>query len=117
MSLSRGRPPTDPPAGNAPRAHFPERRNAQPPSSEKQPAKKQMTNEATGLLAIWSTIAPESETDYIHWLTREHVFERVSVLGFQSGRVLKRRGSSPSEYVMLYELDNADVMSNSGYLE
>ncbi|RKT22492.1 hypothetical protein B0G69_5957 [Paraburkholderia sp. RAU2J] len=76
-----------------------------------------MTNEATGLLAIWSTIASESETDYMHWLTREHVFERVSVPGFRSGRVLKRRGSRPSEYVMLYDLDNADVMSSPGYLE
>ncbi|MFL9899769.1 hypothetical protein PQR71_16735 [Paraburkholderia fungorum] len=69
------------------------------------------------MLAIWSTIASESETDYMHWLTREHIFERVSVPGFRSGRVLKRRNSQPSEYMMLYELDNANVMSSPGYLE
>ncbi|MFM0125119.1 hypothetical protein P0D73_40705 [Paraburkholderia sp. RL18-101-BIB-B] len=69
------------------------------------------------MLAIWSTIAAESETDYMHWLTREHIFERVSVPGFRSGRVFKRRNSRPSEYMMLYELDNADVMSSPGYLE
>ncbi|MEM5460127.1 hypothetical protein VSR69_35525 [Paraburkholderia phytofirmans] len=69
------------------------------------------------MLAIWSTIAAESETDYMHWLTREHIFERVSVPGFRSGRVFKRRNSRPSEYMMLYEFDNADVMSSPGYLE
>lgn len=76
-----------------------------------------MTKQESGLLAIWSTIASDSETDYMHWLTREHIFERVSVPGFRSGRVLKRRNSRPSEYMMLYELDNANVMSSAGYLE
>jgi hypothetical protein len=76
-----------------------------------------LDNENTGLLAIWSTIAAESETDYMHWLTREHIFERVSVPGFRSGRVFKRRNSRPSEYMMLYELDDADVMASSNYLE
>jgi hypothetical protein len=76
-----------------------------------------MTHEGTGLLAIWSTIASESETDYMHWLTREHVFERTNVPGFRSGRVFKRRDSRPSEYLILYELDNAHVMASAGYLE
>jgi hypothetical protein len=77
----------------------------------------QMDNTNTGLLAIWSTIAAESETDYMHWLTREHIFERVGVPGFRSGRVFKRRNSRPSEYMMLYELDSAAVMASSDYLK
>jgi hypothetical protein len=85
--------------------------------SEIPTVRTQMTNEETGLLAIWSTIAPETETDYMHWLTREHIFERVNVPGFRSGRVFKRRNSRPSEYLMLYELENAHVMSSPGYLE
>jgi len=76
-----------------------------------------MDTRSTGLLAIWSTIAAESETDYMHWLTREHIFERVGVPGFRSGRVFKRHSSRPSEYMMLYELDNAAVMASPGYLE
>jgi hypothetical protein len=76
-----------------------------------------MTQEEPGLLAIWSTIAAESETDYLHWLTREHIFERVSVPGFRSGRVFRRCNSRPSEYLMLYELDSAHVMACAGYLE
>jgi hypothetical protein len=75
-----------------------------------------MTNPTEGLLAIWSTIGAEYETDYLHWLTREHVFERVSVPGFRSGRVFRRRESRPSEYLMLYALDHAGVMSSDGYL-
>lgn len=76
-----------------------------------------MEDETTGLLAIWSTIAAGSETDYMHWLIREHIFERVGIPGFRSGRVFKRRDSWPSEYMMLYELDDADVMASPGYLE
>jgi hypothetical protein len=75
-----------------------------------------MNNQSDGLLAIWSTIATETEVDYLHWLTREHIFERVGVPGFLSGRVFKRRDCLPSEYLMLYELASADVMSSDGYL-
>lgn len=75
-----------------------------------------MNNQSDGLLAIWSTIATETEVDYLHWLTREHIFERVGVPGFLSGRVFKRSDCSPSEYLMLYELASADVMSSDGYL-
>lgn len=70
-----------------------------------------------GLLAIWSTVASEFETDYLHWLTREHVFERVGIDGFQSGKVYRRRDSSPSEYLILYELDDAAVMASAAYRE
>ncbi|MGF6507828.1 hypothetical protein [Paraburkholderia sp. 32] len=74
-----------------------------------------MSEKANGLLAIWSTVAKNFETDYLHWLTREHVFERVGVEGFRSGCVYRRRDSAPSEYLMLYELDDASVMSSSAY--
>jgi hypothetical protein len=75
-----------------------------------------MSDQSQGLLAIWSTIAPDDEVNYLHWLTREHVFERVGVPGFLSGRVFRRRDSRPSEYLMLYELTDAGVMSSPGYL-
>ena len=28
--------------------------------------------EGFGYLAIWSDLAPEDETDWTHWITREH---------------------------------------------
>lgn len=74
-----------------------------------------MTIKGTGLLAIWSTVDADFETDYLHWLTREHVFERVGVPGFRCGRVFRRRGSSPAEYMIMYEQDSAQVMSSEGY--
>jgi hypothetical protein len=79
-------------------------------------ARTLMTDQSKGLLAIWSTIAADAETDYLHWLTREHIFERVSVPGFLSGRVFRRRDSQPSQYFMLYELAEASVMSSPAYL-
>lgn len=74
-----------------------------------------MTVNGTGLLAIWSTVAADVETDYLHWLTREHVFERVGIPGFSSGRVFRRRGSAPSEYLILYELAHAEIMGSLDY--
>lgn len=74
-----------------------------------------MSGSANGLLAIWSTVAVDFETDYLHWLTREHVFERVGIRGFRSGSVYRRRDSMPSEYVIMYELDDPSVMASAAY--
>ena len=41
-----------------------------------------MTTGPRGMLAIWSDVAPEAATDYLHWLTREHAEERGSTPGF-----------------------------------
>ncbi len=75
-----------------------------------------MSRHAHGFLAIWSTVSADTETDYLHWLTREHVFERVGVEGFLSGRVFKRLGISPSQYFILYELDRPEIVSSPQYL-
>jgi len=75
-----------------------------------------MTASTHGLLAIWSTVQESFETDYLHWLTREHIFERVGVPGFVSGRAYRRRDSAPSEYVIVYTLENASVMASEGYI-
>lgn len=71
----------------------------------------------SGLLAIWSTVAGDFETDYLHWLTREHVFERVGTRGFIAGSVYRRRGSAPSEYMILYTLEDSAVMASAAYRE
>lgn len=76
-----------------------------------------MATSAHGLLAIWSTVQDEFETDYLHWLTREHVFERVGVPGFLAGCVYRRRHSAPSEYLIVYTLEDASVMSSAPYIE
>jgi hypothetical protein len=32
--------------------------------------------QGAGYLAIWSDLAPQNETDWAHWITREHAAER-----------------------------------------
>lgn len=36
-----------------------------------------MTQHGQAQLAIWRDVEPGQETDYLHWLTREHVLENV----------------------------------------
>jgi hypothetical protein len=37
--------------------------------------------EHNGFLAIWSDVARGEETNYLHWLTREHTAERLGIPG------------------------------------
>ncbi|MDO8903668.1 DUF4286 family protein [Hydrogenophaga sp.] len=67
-------------------------------------------------LAIWSDIEPEQETDYLHWLTREHVLERVGVDGFVSGRVFRSEVAGKCRFFITYELVEAGVLAGPSYL-
>ncbi len=51
--------------------------------------------EGSGFLAIWSDLSPEDETDWAHWMTREHSIERVSIQGFSACRIF-RDAAAPS---------------------
>jgi hypothetical protein len=70
----------------------------------------------TGFLAIWSSIEPALETDYLHWMTREHAIERVSVPGFLGVRMFRARGSAERRYFILYRLAAPDVVASEAYL-
>jgi len=70
-----------------------------------------------GFLAIWKEISDEHEVDYLHWLTREHVFERVGVSGFRAGRVFRNVQASPRQFFILYDLASAEVLSSDAYLQ
>jgi 3-dehydroquinate dehydratase-2 len=52
------------------------------------------TMQGSGYLAIWSDLAPEHETDWMHWMTREHSSERVGVEGFLACRIFRAYGLS-----------------------
>lgn len=67
-------------------------------------------------MAIWSDLRAEDETDYLHWLTREHTQERVSVPGFRTARVFRRIALEVRRYLIVYELDGAEVMAGGPYL-
>lgn len=69
-----------------------------------------------GFLAIWSDVAPEQETDYLHWLIREHTQERVSVPGFLGVRVFHSRAAGIRRYFILYALADSAVMASPAYV-
>ena len=73
--------------------------------------------DSNGFLAIWSDIAREQETDYLHWLTREHTAERVGISGFLGVRVFRARTKDVGRYFILYQLQASSVVKSATYLE
>jgi hypothetical protein len=69
-----------------------------------------------GFLAIWSDVRIEQETDYLHWLTREHTSERLSVDGFLRVRVYRSLDASVRRYFIHYELQSPEVVGSAAYL-
>ena len=70
----------------------------------------------TGFLAIWSDVTAEQETDYLHWLTREHTSERLGVEGFLSVRVYRSLHAPIPRYFIHYTLRSPDVLASAAYL-
>jgi hypothetical protein len=69
-----------------------------------------------GFLAIWSDLAPEDETDWAHWMTREHSSERVGIEGFLGCRIFRAEGTTVNRYLILYDLATPDVVGGAQYL-
>ena len=69
-----------------------------------------------GFLAIWSDVSDADRTDYLHWLTREHIEERLAVPGFFRARVFRARRDDINRYLILYELAGASVLGSAPYL-
>jgi hypothetical protein len=70
----------------------------------------------TGFLAIWSDVDRNEETNYVHWLTREHTAERVSIPGFLGVRVFRARLAEHCRYLILYRLEGPGVLTSEPYL-
>jgi hypothetical protein len=69
-----------------------------------------------GYLAIWSDLTPQDETDWSHWITREHAAERVGIDGFLACRIFRALGVAVNRYFILYELANENVVGSADYL-
>jgi hypothetical protein len=69
-----------------------------------------------GVLAIWNDCAPGQESAYEHWYQTEHLFERVGIAGFRSGRRFEILSGSPA-YLTVYEVDAPSVLLSPAYIE
>ncbi len=69
-----------------------------------------------GFLAIWSDVTAAQETDYLHWLTREHTQERVGIPGFLGVRVFRAQLPDVRRYFIHYRLENQGVLTSEHYL-
>lgn len=69
-----------------------------------------------GFLTIWSDVDPGDETDYLHWLTREHAQERLSVPGFLAMRVFRTQAQGRARFLIFYRLRDASVVRSEAYL-
>src|SRR5437763_4241912 len=89
------------------------RRYPQPYASARS---KEPNMQGAGYLAIWSDLARQDETDWAHWITREHAAERVGVNGFLACRIFRALGASVNRYFILYELEDERVVGGADYL-
>lgn len=69
-----------------------------------------------GFLAIWSDVPAERETDYLHWMTREHAQERLAIPGFRKVRLFRDINTEFRRFFILYTLDHPEVMASTAYL-
>ncbi|MCH4270294.1 hypothetical protein [Kerstersia gyiorum] len=75
-----------------------------------------MNQRTQGVLAIWSDLDAQTETDYRHWLMREHLAERVGVDGFIAGRLFRSLEPGLRRYCVLYELQTPAVLAGPSYM-
>jgi hypothetical protein len=69
-----------------------------------------------GALVIWHDPAPEIESDYNEWHSKEHMYERVGVPGFRRGQRGVALSGAP-RYFNLYEVDEVATLTSPAYLE
>ena len=67
------------------------------------------------VLALWNGVAPERRAEYDLWHTREHVPERISVPGMVGARRYHRRAGPLPEYLTLYDVAEAAVLTSRPY--
>ena len=69
-----------------------------------------------GALVIWHDPAPEVESDYNEWHSKEHMFERVGLPGFRRGQRAVAISGAP-KYFNFYEVDDVSSLESEAYLE
>jgi hypothetical protein len=68
-----------------------------------------------GVLAIWNGITDAGEAEFIKWDIREHIPERVGLIGFLRGRRYIAHDGHP-RYFNFYETETAKTLASHEYL-
>ena len=72
------------------------------------------TQRGNGLLAVWTDIAPEMESEFNEWYNIEHIPQLLGVPGFLSGRRDLAVEGEP-KYLALYGLTDENVMKSDAF--
>lgn len=71
-------------------------------------------NSGTGLLVVWTDVAPEAEAEFNRWYDTEHVPQLLGVPGFLSGRRYQAVDGKP-KYLAIYELTDEKVAKSDAF--
>jgi hypothetical protein len=70
-----------------------------------------------GILAIWNDVASGGFAHLEKWYTREHIFERVGLPGFLSGRRYELISGGDTRFFTFYEASDPSAFTSPAYLE
>ncbi len=80
--------------------------------------------EPQGAVAIWVSIPDDIRNEFERWHNVEHTADRVGLPGYWLGRrwralpvSLAGELAAPTDYLALYEVDDAEVLRQADYLE
>jgi hypothetical protein len=69
-----------------------------------------------GLMAFWASFERQDLARYVEWHNCEHMAERVSIPGFQTGRRYNVEGAS-GRFLQFYETETSSVLGSQPYLD
>ena len=69
----------------------------------------------SGLLVVVVDVLPEHEDEFNRWYDEEHIPEKRATPGFRSARRFVSH-DQPGRYLAVYEVDDADVVTNPEYM-
>ena len=70
----------------------------------------------SGLLVIWTDVAPEYEAEFNEWYDKEHVPQLLTVPGILTGRRYQAVEGKP-KYIAAYEMADEKVLESAAFRE
>jgi hypothetical protein len=74
-----------------------------------------MNGKPKGALLVWMDIESGHEEDFDHWYNRQHLFERIAVPGFLTGRRWQAVSGTP-QFLATYETAALETLQGEEYL-